>query len=844
MQRTTKQSRRFVRISFMGLAIFAAGGLLHAASGEEKPLSKDQEAAKKADEEVQRQQQLINEQIEAEQKALEKQLREDPAWQPTHAQVGVIRVSPKPKSDFVHCFCLDAEGNLLVGCGGKREHVEADTSGKMVVRTESDPNEVRIYTPEGVLTKTLKVGTVPQAIAVLPDGTAFIAGDGKVEKLLIDGNVHVAMTPLPSLAEKKPAEEAEKKDKTKSDNPKEKKSTAKVSIITALGEATGVLVAEREAADNQGEDAKAQAAAMEQYRRIVTGLAVTDTEVFVVSLGSQGWGYSVWRMDHDLKHPKEIITGLTGCCGQMDIQAAGGDLWIPENGRHRVTRYDRDGKKLASFGKRDRKAADGFGGCCEPKNLAIGPGGDIFTAESGEPVVVKRFSSEGKFQNVVAIPKYKTGCVHVCVAASQDGRIFILNPGESTIHVFADQRKVPTHQFLRKIGIPGDNGAQVRLNSFCLDSKGRVLAACTGLADQGNIHVMSPEGKLQATWKLDFVPEAINHAADGVIYAGGSGKLAKLAADGKVLQEAKLPSDRKPLPPEEEKKLREELKSVQADYMKAIQEYQKVQMEGMASRQEVAKIRKKVDATKSDDDKAKLAQELEQAVAETNKTTEKLLAAQKALRERVPALQKVMAQLPSGNRGTVTGIAATNRDLFVCRMPDVGYGYEVWRTDLDFGSPKKIITGLSGCCGQMDLQADGDELWIPENGRHQVHRYDRDGKILSTFGKNDRSAIDGFGGCCEPKNIRIVGDEIFTAESTQPVQVKHFSKDGRFQGIVAVPTYKTGCVRVCIEVSADKKHVFTLSPGENSIYVYEKSDATEQKAVAVKPQEKDDKCKE
>ena len=122
----------------------------------------------------------------------------------------------------------------------------------------------------------------------------------------------------------------------------------------------------------------------------------------------------------------------------------------------------------------------------------------------------------------------------------------------------------------------------------------------------------------------------------------------------------------------------------------------------------------------------------------------------------------------------------------------------------------------------MDVQADGDDLWIPENGRHQVHRYDRDGKMLSTFGKNDRAAIDGFGGCCEPKNIRIVGDEIFTAESTQPVQIKHFGKDGRFQGIVAVPTYKTGCVRVCVEVSADKQLVFCLSPGENAIYVFEK----------------------
>ena len=268
-----------------------------------------------------------------------------------------------------------------------------------------------------------------------PTGPYFVAGDGQLLKLDADGKV-LAKAKMPSLAEEKPAGKKEEK--------KEEKGKAKVSIVTAIGEAMGLVELQPVVEDvNDVANVQAQAAAMEQYRRNVTGLALTDTEVFVVSLGSKGWGYSVWRMDHDFKQPKEIITGLTGCCGQMDIQAANGDLWVPENARHRVIRYDRDGKKLASFGKHDRKAADGFGGCCEPKNLAIGPGGDIFTAESGEPVVVKRFSPQGKFLDVVAIPKYKTGCVHVCVAASQDGRIFILNPGEGSIHVFGDQRKTP-----------------------------------------------------------------------------------------------------------------------------------------------------------------------------------------------------------------------------------------------------------------------------------------------------------------------------------------------------------------------------------------------------------------
>jgi hypothetical protein len=105
---------------------------------------------------------------------------------------------------------------------------------------------------------------------------------------------------------------------------------------------------------------------------------------------------------------------------------------------HSVERYDRDGKKLSRFGKRDRKSADGFGGCCEPKNLRFGLNGEIYTCESGPPVAIKRFTPDGKFLGVVGVPEYKTGCVRVTVEVSRDGdRVFVLSPGENAIHVLA-----------------------------------------------------------------------------------------------------------------------------------------------------------------------------------------------------------------------------------------------------------------------------------------------------------------------------------------------------------------------------------------------------------------------
>jgi hypothetical protein len=177
---------------------------------------------------------------------------------------------------------------------------------------------------------------------------------------------------------------------------------------------------------------KEMAEATARRRREITGIAVTEQDLFVACPMRQGWGYAILRMDHNFLNAKMVLSGLSGCCGQMDVQAREGELWIPENTRHRVARYDRDGKLLGTFGKRDRKAADGFGGCCEPKNLRFAANGDVLTAESGPPVVVKRFSPEGKFLGVVGLPVFKTGCVRVTVDVSKDGsQIFVLNGGEN-----------------------------------------------------------------------------------------------------------------------------------------------------------------------------------------------------------------------------------------------------------------------------------------------------------------------------------------------------------------------------------------------------------------------------
>ena len=54
--------------------------------------------------------------------------------------------------------------------------------------------------------------------------------------------------------------------------------------------------------------------------------------------------------------------------------------------------------------------------------------------------------------------------------------------------------------------------------------------------------------------------------------------------------------------------------------------------------------------------------------------------------------------------------------------------------DDKFESPTKIVKELSGCCGQMDVKASKDGIFVAENSQHRVCRFDRDGKAIAKWG--------------------------------------------------------------------------------------------------------------
>jgi hypothetical protein len=175
-------------------------------------------------------------------------------------------------------------------------------------------------------------------------------------------------------------------------------------------------------------------------RTRITALAVTEKDVFVCVTGN---GYEVWRSDHDFKEPTKVLDRLSGCCGQMDIQASGDQLLVAANTKFQVAIHDRDGQPVSSFGKRDREAVDGFGSCCNPMNIRCCSNGDVLCAESSIGNI-KRFNAAGELVGFIGKAKIGIGCKHVAVAHDDvRDRYYMMNVDKGNILVLLPLAEVP-----------------------------------------------------------------------------------------------------------------------------------------------------------------------------------------------------------------------------------------------------------------------------------------------------------------------------------------------------------------------------------------------------------------
>jgi hypothetical protein len=337
---------------------------------------------------------------EAQQKAAAAARAKDPSWKPACDEIGKIQVGNGKNAGVLRNFCVNADGNILA-CFAPAKSKKADAK---------DSPGIRVYSSRGELLKTLPLDINPSAICVAKDGTIFVAGDGKLLKLDAAGKVLATVASPVADIPVVISEEIEK-------------------MLKESRNDTGrTLEQEKEA----------MKASLERRRADVTGVAVTDQDVFMAVPTPNAFTYQVYRFDHSLANATLVVEKLRGCCGQMDIQTHAGQLWIPHNARHQVERHDRDGALLTKFGKAGKVKPSDFGGCCEPKNLRILANGEILAAESGPPTCIKRFSADGKFIEVLALTKEDGDCVRVTVERSPDGKqYYMLDTKNDAIRIFA-----------------------------------------------------------------------------------------------------------------------------------------------------------------------------------------------------------------------------------------------------------------------------------------------------------------------------------------------------------------------------------------------------------------------
>lgn len=356
-----------------------------------------------------------------------------------------------------------------------------------------------------------------------------------------------------------------------------------------------------------------------------------------------------------------------------------------------------------------------------------------------------------------------------------------------------------THRQVREIAVKGKSG--MTLQTLCPRPDGGVYAllGASRYGDAGTktaeVRALDAAGQEVNRWAVDFKGQSINTGPDGAVYVAGDGFVAKFDAAGKQLAKLELPhvaelvKDTAKLQAEAKQQIAEE-KEMYAEQIKTFES-------------QIDELKKKKEQSAAD--KA----QMRQLMATLNAYKSMQANSQKQKPEAV-------AKNIAGRLRVINSITATPRDVFIVCGESKGYGYAVWRMTPEFTGAKKIIGNLGGCCGQMDVQAVGDELYVAENTKHKVGRYDRDGKKIATFGERGKDAAGAncFGGCCNPMNTRVAADGlVYTAESEG--HVKAYKPTGEFVGAVGTAKLKGGCKNVALAVSGDGDTVyFCDQPGQ------------------------------
>jgi hypothetical protein len=375
----------------------------------------------------------------------------------------------------------------------------------------------------------------------------------------------------------------------------------------------------------------------------------------------------------------------------------------------------------------------------------------------------------------------------------------------------------PTHKQM-KVFRPTHPSLQVSLETFCVDGQGNIVTAVSTSGAivnseqiRGLVLFYSPQFEVIKEVKLDFAPTALNFDTDGTLYAAGNGYVAKISSEGKVLKKSATPNllSGDDIRLKAKKKLEAEREQMSASY--------KSQIDMIDKALELKKKGEKKDEQSTEEKKSEEAKEAgtEEQAAEDESNAQYIEQLTQVPEDELQNMRKSYNEYlkqfnvdqPIGDTeveaaiagmGQVRSIAIGEDDVFVTCPANMGYGYDIYRVNKEFEEPRVVVKGVSGCCGQMDIQAKGKQLYIAENTKFRVGVYNQKGKLTSKFGSQDRSGKTGFGSCCNPMNIRCCDNgDVLTAESSIGT-IKRYDAAGNLVATIGKAKIGGGCKHVAI----------------------------------------------
>ncbi|MEX2170388.1 MAG: PDZ domain-containing protein [Pirellulales bacterium] len=401
----------------------------------------------------------------------------------------------------------------------------------------------------------------------------------------------------------------------------------------------------------------------------------------------------------------------------------------------------------------------------------------------------------------------------------------------------------PTHHQTTIIKANVENLTATKVKCFALTPEGQVLAGCNG--ESGEIRVFDTDGNYVETWSTSVQPEAMYVRADGTVFVAGAGQLIKLDARGNLVKQSPAPHAAS-LERSTDDIRKEVLQQHQQSFGRLAQQGAMYDRVIEQTEKQIEQLREQVSSTEDEDEEdedeegededADNEDEQDEEEEDDDVNDAKKAMAQKrigTLEKRVAQYKQTKAQWEKMNEDrqpaeltdeqidqrvqasiqyklAASSISATEDDVYVATRAAVGYGFDVWRTDGEFENGKTIITKLSGCCGQMDVKVNDQGVFVAENSKHRVCRYDREGELVTTWGHGDRNSLEGFGSCCNPMNVAFGPEEVVYTAEDNTGRIKRYSPDGKLLGLVGSVELVPGCKNCSIAVGPGGDQVYML----------------------------------